>query len=186
MVLTNPARTFKIDKLLKEIDQKAKKKKPFSDEDVALLWKYHEMIPFADMVLIGIYSGFRPQELVLLKTDNIFLEDGYMIGGIKTSNGIDRMVPIHPMIIELVAFRYHQAKKLYHSEFLFNIPYGSSSKPFTYDTYEGRFHNVMDALNLVDYGAWMAFICDQVVRSLLVLLRYNSGKWKLIKLKNQE
>lgn len=35
------------------------------------------------------------------------------------------------------------------------------------------------------YGAWTAFVCDQIVRSLLVLLRYNSGKWKTIKLKNQ-
>ena len=31
------------------------------------------------------------------------------------------------------------------------------------------------------YGAWLAFLSDQLVRSLLVLLRYNSGKWKLIK-----
>lgn len=35
------------------------------------------------------------------------------------------------------------------------------------------------------YGAWIAFASDQLVRSLLVLLRYNSGKWKLIKV-NQE
>jgi len=30
-------------------------------------------------------------------------------------------------------------------------------------------------------GAWFAFIVDQTVRSALVLLRYNSGKWKSIK-----
>lgn len=54
----------------------------------------------------------------------------------------------HPKIKELVVFRYHQATELYHSEFLFNLPYGSSFKPFTYDTYESRFHNVMDALKL--------------------------------------
>ena len=151
LVLTNPARAFKIDKLLQEIEQKAKKKKPFSDADVELLWEYHEMVPFADIVLIGIYSGFRPKELVLLRTENVFLDEGYIIGGIKTSNGIDRIVPIHPMIKDLVAFRYHQATELYHSEFLLNIPYGSSFKPFTYDTYESRFHNVMDALNLVGF-----------------------------------
>lgn len=151
LVLTNPARAFKIDKLLAEIESKAKKKKPFSPADVELLWEYYEMVPFADIVLIGIYSGFRPQELVLLRTENVFLDEGYIIGGIKTSNGIDRMVPIHPKIKELVAFRYQQAKELYHSEFLLNIPYGSSFKPFTYDTYESRFHNVMDALNLVGF-----------------------------------
>ena len=33
------------------------------------------------------------------------------------------------------------------------------------------------------YGAWIAFVSDQLVRSLLVLTRYNSGKWKLVKLK---
>lgn len=148
LILTNPARAFKIDKLLEEIELKAKKKKPFSSSDIELLWAYHEMIPFTDMVLIGIYSGFRPQELVLIRTENVFLDDNYIVGGIKTSNGINRIVPIHPKIKELVSFRYHQAVELYRSEFLFNIPCGSSFKPFTYDTYESRFHNVMDTLKL--------------------------------------
>lgn len=30
-------------------------------------------------------------------------------------------------------------------------------------------------------GAWFAFIADQTIRSALVLIRYNSGKWKTIK-----
>lgn len=30
-------------------------------------------------------------------------------------------------------------------------------------------------------GAWFAFIADQTIRSVLVLIRYNSGKWKSIK-----
>lgn len=38
-------------------------------------------------------------------------------------------------------------------------------------------------LGLGLYGAWAAMACDQVIRSALVLNRYNSGKWKLIKLK---
>ena len=28
------------------------------------------------------------------------------------------------------------------------------------------------------YGAWIALVSDQLLRSFLVLLRYNSGKWK--------
>ncbi len=32
-------------------------------------------------------------------------------------------------------------------------------------------------------GAWIALVADQLLRSLLVLLRYNSGKWKTIKVK---
>lgn len=34
------------------------------------------------------------------------------------------------------------------------------------------------------YGAWLALATDQIIRSGLVLYRYNSGKWKLIKLKS--
>lgn len=41
------------------------------------------------------------------------------------------------------------------------------------------------ALGLDLYGAWIALACDQLLRSALVFLRYQSGKWKLIKLKNE-
>ena len=36
------------------------------------------------------------------------------------------------------------------------------------------------------YGAWIALACDQLLRSFLVISRYNSGKWKLLKLKHQQ
>ena len=36
------------------------------------------------------------------------------------------------------------------------------------------------------YGAWAAMALDQIIRSTLVILRYNSGKWKLIKLKSED
>ena len=36
------------------------------------------------------------------------------------------------------------------------------------------------------YGAWIALACDQLLRSFLVINRYNSGKWKLLKLKHQQ
>lgn len=35
-------------------------------------------------------------------------------------------------------------------------------------------------------GAWTAFALDQLARTFLIMLRYNSGKWKLIKIKNQK
>ena len=36
------------------------------------------------------------------------------------------------------------------------------------------------------YGAWIALACDQLLRTALVFLRYKSGKWKLLKLKNEQ
>jgi len=44
---------------------------------------------------------------------------------------------------------------------------------------------VMVNLGFGLYGAWFAMACDQLLRSTLVLGRYQSGKWKLIKLKNE-
>ena len=44
---------------------------------------------------------------------------------------------------------------------------------------------VLISLNFGLYGAWIALACDQLIRSALVLARYRSGKWKMIKLKNE-
>ncbi|MDI9495257.1 MAG: MATE family efflux transporter [Bacillota bacterium] len=40
---------------------------------------------------------------------------------------------------------------------------------------------LINVWNLGLEGAWFAFIADQTIRSALVLIRYNSGKWKRIK-----
>lgn len=45
---------------------------------------------------------------------------------------------------------------------------------------------ILISLNWGLYGAWAAMACDQVIRSALVLNRYNSGKWKLLKLKSEQ
>lgn len=43
---------------------------------------------------------------------------------------------------------------------------------------------VLIALNFGLYGAWIALASDQLLRTTLVFARYKSGKWKLIKIKN--
>ncbi len=143
IVLTNPARAFKIGNLLNEIQKKSKGKIPFTQEQVNELWKYVDDIPWVDMVLIALYTGFRPQEVAILETKNIFLDENKIIGGIKTDNGRDRVVPIHPAIKHLVEKRYIQATERYHSDRLFNDPKGQQSTKMTYDMYRGRFMNVM-------------------------------------------
>jgi putative MATE family efflux protein len=44
---------------------------------------------------------------------------------------------------------------------------------------------ILVAAGLGLYGAWAAMALDQILRSTLVIWRYNSGKWKLIKLKSE-
>ena len=116
---------------------------PFSPEEINLLWENVEEVPFADMILIGIYSGWRPQELAILKNADIDLAAGTMKGGMKTDAGKNRIVPIHPLIRPLIERRYSSDK-----EYLFNDENGQQGTYMTYDKYRGRFNKVMKRLNL--------------------------------------
>lgn len=85
----------------------------FTQEEKDILWKniYNKEIDplgIIDTILIMIYSGMRPTELLELKTRNVHINEKYMIGGIKTSNGIDREIPIHEKIIPLIKKRYNE------------------------------------------------------------------------------
>ena len=139
----NPAREFKINALLSEIKKKSKGKIPFTTEQVNKLWQYLDDIPYVDMVLIALYTGFRPQELAVLEVDNVFLDENKLVGGMKTEAGTDRVVPIHPAIKNLVERRYIQATEKFHSDRLFNDPKGQQGTRMTYDKYRNRFMFVM-------------------------------------------
>lgn len=127
--------------------QRTKEVVPFSSEEIKQLWTVNDTIPFSDMVLIGIYSGWRPQELSILKVENIDLEAETMKGGLKTDAGKNRIVPIHPLIKPLIESRLQEATGL-HSEYLFNDPNGQQGTHMTYDKYRKRFEKVMKCLNM--------------------------------------
>lgn len=118
---------------------------PFSQEEIKALWDNIDF-PFVDMVLIGIYSGWRPQELAILKIANVDLEARTFTGGLKTDAGIDRIVPIHPLIYSLVEENYNKALAM-GSEHLFNDENGQQGTYLTYDKYRGRFKKVMKRVN---------------------------------------
>lgn len=120
---------------------------PFSQEEIFLLWDNLHQIAFTDMILIGIYSGWRPQELAILKVSDIDLETGTMKGGLKTDAGKNRIVPIHPLIKPLIEKRIQEATAL-QSEYLFNDVNGQQGTYMTYDKYRKRFEKVMKYLKL--------------------------------------
>lgn len=81
-----------------KISRKEKKEiEVFSDFEIKKLFK-NDSVPGADMTLMLIYSGFRIQELLNLTVFDIDLERGLIIGGLKTDNGRNRTVPIHPKV----------------------------------------------------------------------------------------
>ncbi|MGM9936825.1 MAG: tyrosine-type recombinase/integrase [Candidatus Ornithomonoglobus sp.] len=122
-----------------------REKVPFTEEEIETLWKNVNTVPFADMILIGIYSGWRPQELAILKTADIDLEAKTMRGGMKTAAGKNRIVPIHPYIMPLIKKRYNPD-----NEYLFNDDNCSqgSGRALTYDKYRGRFKKAMESLKM--------------------------------------
>ena len=147
VVVKNVARAFDINDIRQEIDYQKKIKEPFSNEEVDRLWDNLDELPFVDVLLIGIYTGFRPQELCLLKVENIDLEGNCIIGGMKTRAGTNRKVPIHPLIKPLVEKRYKQAVS-YDSEWLFNDRFSQTGYHLTYDKLRHRFETIMAELGM--------------------------------------
>lgn len=66
----------------------------YTNEEIATLWSKLYVINNVDLILITIYTGLRPTELLEITTDNVHLDEQYMIGGMKTEAGTDRTIPI--------------------------------------------------------------------------------------------
>jgi integrase len=115
----NCSRSFNLSgEVVKEIKTVKRGHIAFSDEEMKLLWDNVDSKYGVDILLIQCYSGWRPQELGLLKLENIDLENLVFKGGMKTEAGIDRTVPIHSRIRPLVQRKYEEAKEL-GSKYLF-------------------------------------------------------------------
>ena len=78
----------------------------YSDEEIKTLWSKLYEINNVDIILIMIYTGLRPTELLEIQTENVHLDEKYMVGGMKTEAGKDRIIPLNDQIIPLVKNRY--------------------------------------------------------------------------------
>ena len=72
-------------------------REPFTPEQVDALWEIKDE-PWVNTVLIYLYTGFRLQELLGMKTEQVNIKDWYFEGGVKTAAGKCRIVPIHDRI----------------------------------------------------------------------------------------
>lgn len=84
--------------------------KPFTDDELKTLWKYKKNKDI-QIVLIYIYTGLRPSELLSIKTENVFLDEKYMIGGIKTLAGKNRIIPIADKILPFITSLFNKENK---------------------------------------------------------------------------
>lgn len=91
--------------------REAKKKRvPFSVDQIEKIKAFDHK--YTDIVLILLYTGMRINELFNLEKSKVNLEARYMIGGIKTKAGKDRIIPIHDDIYEIIE-RYYNTSENY-------------------------------------------------------------------------
>lgn len=97
---------------------------PFSKTEIDLLWKHKDDNPYVGVILAMIYTGVRIGELLVLKKEDVHLDERWMyIRAAKTSAGV-REVPIAEKIVPIIQYWIDRP-----CDYLICTPEG---KPFNY------------------------------------------------------
>lgn len=147
LIEKNPAKDYHISNKLLESDH-VNGHIAFTDDEMKILWNNVDK-ENVKLILFQIYSGWRPQEIGLIKVDNVDINNWSLIGGMKTEAGINRLVPIHKKIREIVKTAYNEAIEN-NADYLFEGKINNNSKVtrLTYDKYRYRFDSTIKELNL--------------------------------------
>lgn len=113
----------------------------FTDSEITLLWNSLGVVNNVDVILIYIYTGCRPVELLDIESKDVHLSERYMIGGAKTEAGRNRIIPIHEAIVPLIQYRLDQKRP-----YLITNKYGNHYTRAVYSN--SNWGTVMNKLNL--------------------------------------
>ena len=129
---------------------------PFTTEEIKLLWDnidmpidlrlsvrgdYFTQVYVVDTILMLIYTGTRPSELLKIECADVNLEERYMIGGLKNDVSRGRVIPIHDDIYPLVKARVERGNK-------YLIPYKTDKPPSLNSYHDYYFAPIMAKLKL--------------------------------------
>lgn len=127
----NVSRQFNIsEEILDDIEINKKEHITYSEDEISFLEEYAPKDLISSMIYIQCYMGWRPTELLEIRTKNVNINKFTITGGMKTKSGINRTVPIPEKIRELVKNIYEKSIKE-DSQYLFNI----NSKNISYDKF---------------------------------------------------
>lgn len=116
-------------------------RKPFSQKEIQILFENEKKLDYVDTIIILIYTGLRIGELLTIKKENVFIDKKYMIGGIKTEAGKNRIIPLHEKIIPYIQKWYSKS-----STWLIT---NSKDEQMQYSNYKReKFDNIMEQLNM--------------------------------------
>lgn len=88
------------------IKGESESRKPFTPEELEAVKRGAAAgVPFADWIVAMCYTGFRPSEFLDLRREAFDAGAWTLRGGAKTEAGRNRIVPVHPLIRQLIATR---------------------------------------------------------------------------------
>lgn len=111
---------------------------PFSHQEIIILWQ-NLALEYIDSIIVSIYTGVRPSELLKIELDKINIDENYFIEGIKTKAGIDRPIPIHKDIEPIFRKKIETNKK-----YLFE----KDGKKINYRYYLDKFKETLEKLEM--------------------------------------
>lgn len=126
-----------------EKDNEAKNPhKAFTDEEMNIITQ-HLDDPVVRLMYIQIYTGLRPGELCELKSNNLDMKEWVIVGGMKTTAGKNRTIPIHRRIRNYVQNCFTESFKAGSS---YLITY--CGRRLLYDTYFDLFASALSKYGL--------------------------------------
>ena len=125
-------------------DESESTRRPFTQDEILLLSNNVDRMDFIDTVLIMIYTGLRVGELLLIKTEDIDIENRTMKGGLKTAAGKNRIIPLNKKILPFITER-----KAKGHEFLIVNHENKQMRYWNY--YEEKWKMIMEQLEMPDH-----------------------------------
>lgn len=112
----------------------------FENIDIKKISEYAKANDIAKAMLIMIYTMLRPSEALMIKKENVNIEENFLRAGMKTEAGKNRYIPIHRNIKDFIVYFYG----LNDDENL--ITY--NGKALTYRHFLDLHYEVIDALGI--------------------------------------
>ena len=142
----NHSRSFRLpDEIKKELSTVKSGHIIYTDDEMLTLWN-HTQDRCVCMVLVQCYSGWRPQELLTLRVEDVDIDNLTFRGGLKTEAGRNRTVPIHSRISGIVKRYYEQAAE-HGSIYLFGRE-NNTAEPLSYMQFSRAYSAIRECIGV--------------------------------------
>lgn len=149
LLATNPVRQFRFSRLDSEEHAKvAHAHIDYTNEEMRILWENVSNSMTVQMMIVQAYMGWRPQELCKILICNVYLDKGFIIGGMKTKAGTNRSVPIHSKIRNIIENQYKRASASKSDTLFYTLDDNGRPKEITYNLYSDEYAKITKYLNI--------------------------------------